>query len=331
MRAQRDPVYTEILSNLRWGRLSSVQLSDLNSRVLANQTSPLPTSSQHLDAFYRPVLVSTNKLRCALNREMTFSAARRLGVPIYECIAQPVSRSSLITSHLINANDDLTAHIPMKFQFYIGMPIMISRKHPDLLETNVIANGVLGTVVGFYPQLTETNMSAVQVENVTVKRFVRPPHLLLIKVSKCHKRLVNGFPNGVIGLPPLKAQIALNKIQNLARSSITVIQFALVPAFACTTEKLQGQTCHDGILITPLERRQGVPHQTLYVALSRATSLDSITLTRPLTWNYLAKFTPTNTTVTEMQRLMNLVALPSYISRAQSIAFSNWKQNQKIG
>jgi hypothetical protein len=32
----------------------------------------------------------------------------------------------------------------MKLLFYIGMPVMATRKHPLLLEADIIANGVIG-------------------------------------------------------------------------------------------------------------------------------------------------------------------------------------------
>ncbi|KAG6952157.1 hypothetical protein JG688_00013399 [Phytophthora aleatoria] len=91
------------------------------------------------------------------------------------------------------------------------MPVMVTHKHPGLLGAGMIANGVIGAVVGTYP----------------------PPDGLPETVP-----LVGGFPEGVIGLPPLKASIKLGKIPNWSQSSVTVTQFALIPAFACTTEKL---------------------------------------------------------------------------------------------
>ncbi|KAE8982154.1 hypothetical protein PR003_g25591 [Phytophthora rubi] len=149
----------------------------------------------------------------------------------------------------------------MKLIFFVGMPVMLTRKHPLLLEADVIANGVLGNIVGMYPTPEELSMIRFEVDGVVVHKLQCPPKLLLIKLHSYHNTLVNGFPEGVIGLPPLHASLRLLKIPNLSQASVTVDQFAAVPAFACTTEKLQGQTCHDGVVVSPLDRRRGTPAQ----------------------------------------------------------------------
>lgn len=166
------------------------------------------------------------------------------------------------------------------------------------------------------------------VNGVEIRRLLGHPELLLIRLHGCCKPIVTGFSDGVIGLPPLHACLQLKRIPNLAQASVTVDQFAVVPAFACTTEKLQGQTCHDGVVVTPLDRRAGVPKQTLYVALSRATCLKGLTLTEEITRAYLEKIRPDRATVDEMVRLIRLVTLPPYASLEQAAEFNQWKSEQ---
>ncbi|OWZ12081.1 hypothetical protein PHMEG_00014809 [Phytophthora megakarya] len=138
---------------------------------------------------------------------------------------------------------NLTDQIPMMLLFYVGMPVMVTHKHPELLGADIIANGAIATIVGTYPPLDEMPEIIYETGNIVIR---------------CHDSLVEGFPEGVIGLPALKGRVSLKQIRNLARSSITVTQFALVPAFTCTIEKLQGQTCHDSVVVTPLDNRQTV-------------------------------------------------------------------------
>jgi hypothetical protein len=117
--------------------------------------------------------------------------------------------------------------------------------------------------------------------------------------------------------------VRLPQIPNLSQASVTVDQFAVVPAFACSTEKLEGQTCHDGVVLTSLDRRKtGVPFQTLYVALSRAVGLAGITLTEPITLKYFETFKPTQAIVKEMGRLVDLVESPLYISAPETNRFN---------
>jgi len=269
-------------------------------------------------------------LQCAINLDFTFRVAKARGLPIYECLAVPSSRSRKIADHLANVNDDLTDRVPMKLLLFVGMPVKLTRKHPLLLDADVIANGVLGSIVGMYPAPEELPMIRYDVDGVVMHKLLSLPKLLLVKLHGYHNTLVNGFPEGVIGLPPLHASLRLSKIPNLSKASITVDQFAAVPAFACTTEKLQGQTCHDGVVVTPLDRRRGVPTQTLYVALSRAVSLAGLTLTESITREYLARFRPTKETADEIHRLIQLVRLPPYAPTTEIDAFNQWKASQAL-
>jgi len=59
MRARTNPVYTEILDSLRWGRLSDQQLAILNTRV-QNSNQCQPSIISRRDSFYRTFVVSTS-------------------------------------------------------------------------------------------------------------------------------------------------------------------------------------------------------------------------------------------------------------------------------
>jgi len=147
-------------------------------------------------------------------------------------------RSKAIVDNLSNLPDDLTDRVPIKLLLYIGMPIMVTRKHPLLVDADIIANDVIGKIVGMHPAPHELETMRYSVEGVTIHRLVRRPELLLIKLFGSHTTLINGFGEGVVGLPMLHARLQLTKIPNLAQASVTVDQFAVVPAFSCTTEKL---------------------------------------------------------------------------------------------
>ncbi|KAG6964426.1 hypothetical protein JG687_00005993 [Phytophthora cactorum] len=104
----------------------------------------------------------------------------------------------------------------------------------------------------------------------------------------------------------------------------------MVPVFACTTEKLQGQTCHDVIAVTPLNPRRAIPFHTFYVALSRAVCLTGLALTEKITRQYIEYSTLAGAIVAEMQRLIDLVKLPPAISMNDRIAFRQWKATQHV-
>ncbi|ETO74006.1 hypothetical protein F444_10132 [Phytophthora nicotianae P1976] len=167
------------------------------------------------------------------------------------------------------------------------------------------------------------------IEAFTVKEVHQLPELILVRVHDCEDTMANGYPPGVIGIPVLSAQIKLSKFKNLPRSSITVRQFAVVPAFSCNAEKLQGKTCKDGVTVTPLER-PGIPTQSEYVALSRTISLNRITLTEEITPEYMAKFKPPSDTAAEMIRLQSQIQLPPYIASEEKIKFEEWQRKHNV-
>ncbi|OWY98654.1 hypothetical protein PHMEG_00030531 [Phytophthora megakarya] len=86
MRARLDPVYAGILDSVPWGRRSNSQLNKLNSRVHNHLEVPQTRNSI---TFYRPIVVWTNRLRCAINHIMVFKIAGVHGATVFECLTKP--------------------------------------------------------------------------------------------------------------------------------------------------------------------------------------------------------------------------------------------------
>lgn len=122
MCSRLDSEYTKILGSLRWGNLTTQQIALLNSKVTTN----LSTRQQHESQsplFYRPIIVTTNRLPCAINCEMTYLTGKKLSKDIYECEAQLSNRPQEIFKHIQYLNDDLTDRVPMKLTFFIEMSV----------------------------------------------------------------------------------------------------------------------------------------------------------------------------------------------------------------
>src|SRR5436305_1896400 len=86
MRQRMDAEYTEILRRMGWGTFTDDDLALLNTRVfypLRVVVSGASMSSQP-GLWYRPFVVATNRLRCAINNCMTFEIARRHKSLVYE-------------------------------------------------------------------------------------------------------------------------------------------------------------------------------------------------------------------------------------------------------
>ncbi|KAL3667678.1 hypothetical protein V7S43_007231 [Phytophthora oleae] len=82
MRARFDPYYTKLLDDPRWGNLTDEQMEALNTRVADTDNRDDPRTQRSIiterpnDTFFRPVVVCTNQLRCAINHYMIFQIAR---------------------------------------------------------------------------------------------------------------------------------------------------------------------------------------------------------------------------------------------------------------
>lgn len=302
MRAKLDPLFAEILHRARWGALTPRDCEILNTRVIAAAVLDAPRDPYT----HTPVIVTTNQLRRTINVFCTWSVAKSLGKTLFESRAIPSARARDIFDGVRHTDDALTDNIPMTLHWFIGMPIMVTKTHPDLKSLNVVANGTMGTIIGAYGGIKEQEVETE--DGVIFCRYHVPPKMLLVKVTHCNTNLVMGFPPGVLGIPLMTASVKLDKIPNLSASSLTVQQFPLVPCFACTTDKMQGQTCPNGIVVTRLHR-QGMPPQTLYVALSRTTMLSKLTLTSPITAADTQRGSVPNDVRLEMERLHSLVVL----------------------
>ncbi|KAG6949756.1 hypothetical protein JG688_00014493 [Phytophthora aleatoria] len=212
---------------------------------------------------------------------------------LYEILALPASQSKTIFNSIMNPDDDQTDRIQLRFICFIGMTVVISRKHPRLEDVEIIANGTAGSIVGFAPSIQNSTCRVTKVEGAVIYEVQTLPELILVRVHDCQDTLVNGFPPGVIGIPALNAQVKLKHVKYVSRSSITVQLFAIVPGttFSC-------KTCKDGITVTTLERL-GVRTQSEYVALLRTIALNKLTLTEEITPEYIANFKPPHETITE--------------------------------
>jgi hypothetical protein len=304
MRSRTDPVYTDILRQTRWGRLTEADIATLNTRVGASCGG-----SDQAKGFFKPVEVATNSLRCAVNYRASLEAGRTGRVQLFEAVAKASAAPRDNFLKFSDFDDRLAGRVPLKFLYFIGMPVMITHRVSDPVLHDVVANGTIGHIIGH--ELKTSSFQVCSVDGVSIFRHPVLPVRLLVRVKDCDTVLYEGYPRGVVPIEPLRTNIAVEvpyqqgvRTRKRSGPSITVDQFPIVPAFACTPEKLQCQTCKDGIIITNLERgTRKVSPQAHYVAFSRTVSLAKLTMTHPLAHHDASRFRPTPSTVGEMQRL----------------------------
>ncbi|KAI9321953.1 hypothetical protein BDR26DRAFT_970073 [Obelidium mucronatum] len=315
-----------ILARMRWGALTQSDIDEINATSSQAQStlSNVPPTLE----FFAPVATAMNLERCAVLRKTVMDFAREKQLVCYRIVAKAskdVNTAEL--SRLGFLNDDATSKIPLTFEFYLGMPVMITKRIPDLEHLKIFANGTLAFVLGFAAASNESFISTT-VNGVVVKQFKFMPGWLWVKVRNCNQVLVAGCAPGVVAVPPLTLSVRISLPNSDKSKSITLTQFPAISALACTPEKLQGVTLNHWITIAQLDRANYNP-QTLYVAFSRVKTLTSIRLVQKLSMAYSRKFRPPKKFADEMIRLINLVQLPDYTPDHIIHAFHQWKEEQQ--
>jgi hypothetical protein len=121
-------------------------------------------------------------------------------------------------------------------------------------------------------------------------RLSRPPEVILIKVRNCSSVLFPGCDPGVYPLQLCIRNVQIEFPGKISTTSAVLAVYPFCPYFAATPEKMQGQTMDDGIHLTNLRKRHGSAKTALYVGISRPKTLTGLTLSEPITRDYLAYF-----------------------------------------
>ena len=297
------------------------------------------SSSSSSDEHFEPMAIGLNKQRCAFQRHAVRAYCCKFEAPMYQIQAYACKRSNQRRIDLLNyLDDDATYKIPLLLEFYLGMPIMITKRLKQLNVLRVVSNGTLGTVIGFVHEdgtTTTTDDAYFDLQNeggpFAIKRFKKLPALLLIHIRGCYKVLVEGYPPGVIGLPPYHDGVKIKLPQQPGGSNSwepTLKQFPVIGCLSMTPEKLQGVTLFSKLYVGILNR-PGYKPACLHVALSRVLSMDKIVLSEPLTMEYVNKFHPTILVLLKMQELLMAIDMPPYATPSQLAELQEWLEEER--
>jgi hypothetical protein len=261
-----------------------------------------------------------NRHRCAFQRNATNAYCQKIEVPLFEIQAHAANTDNQSRIAALDfLDDDATSKVPLLFRFYLGMPVMITKRLKELDILRVVSNGTLGSIIGFVHHdgsSSTTNDAYFDISqdgDITVKRFKKLPMLLLIKVRNCEKILVEGYPPGVIGLPAIhdSVQISLPWKPFDSPWSPTLDQFGIIGCLGMTPEKLQGVTLFNKLYIGELDRPLFSP-ACFYVALSRVLRMLNLVLSHKLTMEYVNKFRPPLFILLKMKEILGELDFPPY-------------------
>jgi hypothetical protein len=283
--------------------------------------------------------IGLNKHRCAFQRYATRAYCSKFGVPLYQIHAYACNRKNQSRIEALNfLDDDATHKVPLLFEFYLGMPVMVTKRLKCLNILRLVSNGTLGRIVGFVHQdgsskTTDDAYFDLLFEgqgSYDIKRFKALPLLLLIEIRGCSKILVEGYPPGVVGLPVLHDGVEINLPWKPDETpwKPTLKQFPLIGCLSMLPEKLQGVTLYKKMYMGALDRPR-YAHASLYVANSRVLEMDNLVLSEPLTMDYVNKFHPPILVLMKMQELLNAMDVPPYATPTEKAQLEEWMEEER--
>ena len=267
-----DQRYLDFLHRLREGKCTEEDLHMLNERVIGQNvdiTSILDT----------PIIVPSNELSTAINN--LFTTRHSLVRPVYVCQAKdyigkikdgkPISKSTAKFIKKMPATS--TQGLPTELQFFIGMPVMVTR---NLYTELGITNGTTGIIrsVHFNKPIDNDNNGLIY--------LVHQPTYIVVELKDISMKPLEGLPPNHVPIYPQTTGIQI-KVPNKKRETFNRRQFPLVPRFSITAHKSQGQTLRKAIVdLEPPPGRRNAGIEYAYVPLSRVRRLEDLTLLRPV-------------------------------------------------
>ena len=257
---QVDVEFVKILGRLRHGCCTMEDYIKLKRRVLPCSGENVASS----DWTSAPIIVSDNAVKDALNVEATIAFAARTNQKVewYHC-TDVQSGEKIISAELRERLEKLhsgqTSQRLGVLPLVLGMPVLVSQNFD--VEGGVV-NGSRGTLQTIRYRVDEQGFRhltscVVKIENSTDSAMPHlEPHLLPILEDVVEVRLKNRYTN--------KASVFKRT------------QVPIVPAFAMTAHKAQGQTMER--VVIDLASCKGT--EAPYVMLSRTVSLEGLVILR---------------------------------------------------
>lgn len=277
VRAAGDERLQRLLTRIRKGEqdLSDVEL--LNSTCF-REGRRIPWESGIT------VVTPLNRNRWNLNVEAILSFQKQYRTQLRIFVSehkwkggQPTEEEAMM---VLNYGDDSSIPVPAVFMFVPGMPIVVNQNtHQGLKLVNGASYTALDVVLDkAYP--------GHRVSSDTILHFGPPAGIILVSETTKDYHFV-GMPPGTVLLGPMTSKIEKVRRRPWQRNDVTRRGLPCTPAFACTDYKVQGRTLDRVALELRGTRTTHVFGQqihsqcdpySLYVQLSRCTSLDGIML-----------------------------------------------------
>ena len=272
-----DDVWTEILARLRLGECTEDDLEEVQKLVLTGPRCEIPDFSK--EPWSDATLITPRNATkdrwnsAALERHCRTSGNRKYIISAEDTIKDtgevPDARTKIVIAGL---RDEATKNLRMRVELAVGMKAMVVL---NIATEADVANGTRGTVEGFVLDPREGHTSPDEDGNIHLRY---PPPVIYFKPQMQTTTAFEGVPEGIIPISPSMLRFSVDveggKV-NLERR-----QLAVVPGYAFTDYKSQGQTM--GCVIVDISKPPSgaLSPFSVYVALSRSRGRQNIRILR---------------------------------------------------
>ena len=255
MRQKDDQPFIELLNRLRVAQHTEADICTIQSRAVdVNDKNNYPLNELHVWAENKPVMDYNNQ------------RLQDILMPLYVLQAvdqypKNVSRHEI--KRLLSKGRSYTGGLDLEICIKEGARVMLTN-NVDISDR--LINGQLGIVA-----------------RILVNEVTQKPTIVYIKfddedvgnlvIDKSGD--IFAIENKVVPIKPILAQIKLNPGKR-SSPEIQRLQFPLALAWACTVHKVQGLTLNKIVISFELFKQRSFNYGQIYVALSRATSLQGL-------------------------------------------------------
>jgi PIF1-like helicase len=272
-----DGVWTGLLSRLRVGECTQEDIREVRKLVLTDPSCEVPNFNvaPWCDATLITPRNATKDLwnTAALERHCRRSGNRRYVVASEDTIKDSGEIPDRTTRLAIaGLKDEVTQSLKLRVELAIGMKAMVVL---NIATEADVANGTRGTVVGFVLDPREET-SPPDDDGLVHLRF--PPPVIYFRPDMQTSVVFDGVPEGVIPISPSLVRFSVEV--DGRKVKLERRQLAVVPGYAFTDYKAQGQTLEYVIIDISKPPSGSLSPFSVYVALSRSRGRATIRILR---------------------------------------------------
>ena len=267
-----DPVWLNLLRNLRKGRVEQNDITVLKNLIIGS--SQETNDNYNEDPWKEAPLVTPRvAVRTLWNESSTRKWCHKTGRRLLICPAEDSIGErplSLMERYYLalrskTAKQHARKDLPKKAELAIGMKVMVTNN----IETDLdITNGSRGEIVDIILHPDEPPLP-----DGPIVQLQKLPICILVKLTRTRTSRLEGLPDSVIPVEPLVSYMEIEiptSDGSKKRRNIQRRQYPVVPAYAFTDYRSQGQTIPYVIVDIATPPTGGLSLFNVYVALSRS-------------------------------------------------------------